>query len=80
MITEVDLICFECGRRPSEIEEYVAMAAEQTREIGRTVTPEKYVMREEGTLNRENGHFACDTCYIKIGMPAEPAPARWVAP
>jgi hypothetical protein len=28
-----------------------------------------YVRREEGTFNRENGHFLCDRCYISHGMP-----------
>jgi hypothetical protein len=42
------------------------------------MTPEQYVSAEEGTLNRENGHFACTTCYIKMGMPS--SPRGWKAP
>lgn len=40
-----------------------------------TPTPEdriNYVIREEGTYNTENGHFLCDKCYIKYGMPSSP--------
>lgn len=33
----------------------------------------------EGTYNKENGHFACTECYIKIGMPSAPWPG-WKAP
>jgi hypothetical protein len=39
---------------------------------------ENYIITEEGTYNPLNGHFACDTCYIKIGMPS--GPAGWRCP
>jgi predicted alternative tryptophan synthase beta-subunit len=42
------------------------------------VTPERYVACEEGTFNCNNGHFACTTCYVKMGMPS--SPRGWVAP
>lgn len=35
-------------------------------------TREEYVIQEEGTYNPENGHFLCDSCYIKAGMPSSP--------
>jgi hypothetical protein len=40
-----------------------------------TISPQKreiYVIQEEGTYNKTNGHFLCDTCYIKAGMPTKP--------
>ena len=66
--------CFGCLRTPAELPEVVAIAADEG------VTPDEWVRTEEGTFNRENGHFACDECYVAIGMPSLPAPARWIAP
>lgn len=63
-ITEADLRCIGCERKPSEISEYSAASTGE-----RDITPEHYVWLEEGTLNRENGHFRCTECYIKAGMP-----------
>lgn len=37
----------------------------------------EYVLEEEGALNPENNHFACDECYIRLGMPT--TPWGWVA-
>lgn len=31
-------------------------------------------VREDGTYNRDNGHFWCDRCYIRAGMPLGVAP------
>jgi hypothetical protein len=42
------------------------------------LTPDRYVQAEEGTLNPQNGHFLCTSCYIEAGMPS--SPAGWVAP
>lgn len=39
---------------------------------------EQYVKDEEGTLNRVNGHFLCDGCYIKAGTPS--SPEGWKCP
>lgn len=33
-----------------------------------------YVRAEDGTYNRENGHFLCDKCYLRAGMPLGVAP------
>jgi len=67
--------CPYCNRTPAEIAEYVDPA----KDIG--LTPDDYVRQNEGTYNEKNGHFACTTCYIKIGMPANPYPMKnWVAP
>jgi hypothetical protein len=41
-------------------------------------TRARYVATNEGTYNRVNGHFLCDTCYIKAGMPT--SPLGWVCP
>jgi hypothetical protein len=67
-----DLLCVGCGKTPSELSEYVGAAS------GANITPGDYVWQEEGTLNRENGHFLCTSCYIKAGMPS--SPRGWVAP
>lgn len=65
-------ICIGCERTPEEIgyDEYL--------EEGETAT--EYVIREEGTLNPVNYHFACDACYMRMGMPVGPNGNRWVAP
>lgn len=55
-----------CGRRPDQIYEY---------DPGMTDTglsPDEYVWRNEGTLNRKTGLFYCTKCYIKQGQPALP--------
>jgi hypothetical protein len=67
------LVCIGCGKTPSELPEYVDAARVEG------MSPELYVWEEEGTLNRENGHFACDSCYIKMGQPSR-RDGRWVAP
>jgi hypothetical protein len=79
VIGESDLICFNCHRRPGQIEEYVDAAAEASEWNDRVVTPAEYVMQEEGTLNKFNGHFACTECYIRLGSPSAPPPG-WKAP
>lgn len=68
----MDIRCIGCNKKPHEIEEYVEAAADED------TTPEQYVSSEEGTFNRENGHFACTSCYILMGMPS--SPRGWVAP
>jgi hypothetical protein len=69
------LTCVGCLRSPANIPSIAMAAAEDG------YSPDDWVWREEGTLNRENGHFLCDLCYIAWGMPANPSPGpRWVAP
>lgn len=63
MTRQKELYCRECRKRPSEIEEYIE-AAEDFR-----LTPDEYVMQEEGTYNPGSGLFWCTDCYSKIGMP-----------
>jgi hypothetical protein len=64
--------CAYCGRTPDQIPTYVVCAEESD------MTPWAYVKQEEGTYNHDNGHFACDDCYVEIGMPS--SPTGWVAP
>lgn len=74
----VDVRCIGCGKKPEELGEY----SRAVLDYPTSWTPTDYVRRQEGTYNRANGHFACDLCYISMGMPAEPAGSgrRWVAP
>lgn len=73
MTNRPPLRCSGCHRIPDNIPIYVQLAKEE----GMTDADE-YVWREEGTLNRTNGHFLCDECYIKAGQPS--STAGWKAP
>ena len=75
---DIDLLCVGCGKTPSELDEYVGAASEEATGVVGGMTPDDYVWEEEGTLNRENGHFLCTNCYIKAGMPS--SPRGWYAP
>lgn len=55
--------CISCGKKPSEISEYISAAKSEN------TSPEKYVLENEGTFNRRTGKFYCTSCYIKAGMP-----------
>lgn len=66
------LICIGCSKAPSELDEYVGWAEFEG------MTADDYCWEEEGTLNRENGHFLCTGCYVKAGMPS--SPRGWQAP
>lgn len=59
--------CIECGLSPDELSCYKPYL-----EDGETATD--YVKSEEGTYNVDNGHFWCDDCYVKLGMPLGVAP------
>lgn len=65
-------LCVGCNKHPDEIEEYTDP------EVIGDDTPDDYVRAEEGTYNRENGHFLCTDCYVQAGMPS--SPRGWVAP
>lgn len=67
-----DVRCQGCQRHPTEISMYVMMAQDEE------VTPEEYVIENEGTFNRLNGHFLCDMCYIKAGSPS--SSSGWKCP
>lgn len=75
MITHEDLICVGCGKHPNDLAEYREAAAGEPEDYKSAAD---YVMREEGTLNRQNGHFLCTPCYEKAGQPS--SPRGWVAP
>lgn len=64
-------VCVGCNKKPAELPCYTAML-----EPGEDAAA--YVIMEEGTYNPINGHFLCDECYIKAGMPT--APGGWRAP
>lgn len=65
-VRELELHCGLCCRVPATIPGISDYAAREG------LTPDEYVWREEGTLNRDTGQFACDACYIKLGMPSGP--------
>lgn len=61
--------CIGCRLHPDQLDEYVEMAKEEGYRH-----PSQFVRRNEGTYNRENGHFYCTTCYIQAGQPLGVAP------
>lgn len=63
-----------CERQPAEIFEYQTSAEDYN------LTPDEYVRQQEGTFNRENGHFLCTSCYIKHGQSVGEKGRRWVCP
>jgi len=74
-----DPICIGCARRPFEISDYTYALMDSEEDTPPTVEEVKeYVVQEEGTFNRANGHFLCDECYIKNGMPS--SDRGWVCP
>lgn len=71
-IADGESYCFRCGRPANSFSEYRVLAQDQS------YTAHEYVLHEEGTYNPATNRFACDGCYIAIGMPA--APGGWRAP
>lgn len=65
-------VCVRCGKRPNELQEYISAAGEYN------MTPDAYVMEQEGTFNPTNGHFVCTPCYVAIGCPTRSG--GWKAP
>lgn len=55
--------CKCCGKTPNQLSEYVDIAKEEN------MTPDEYVIQEEGTYNNQTGLFYCTSCYVKVGMP-----------
>lgn len=62
-------LCANCNKSPEELTEYAMLAEDEGYD-----TATEACIREEGTYNRENGHFWCTGCYILIGMPLGLAP------
>ena len=58
-----EMHCAYCMKKPEEITEYITAAKSDG------VTPRQYVILNEGTYNRNTGHFYCTDCYVKLGMP-----------
>lgn len=74
-IADGEPYCFRCGKPASSFSEYSdSWIDSQTSFTSRA----DYVRQEEGTYNPETNRFACDVCYIAIGMPT--GPYGWVAP
>ena len=73
VLTSDDVVCVRCRLKPAQLSEYVSAAIEWDYK-----TAAEYVIGEEGTFNKDNGHFLCTPCYIKADCPT--APNGWVAP
>jgi hypothetical protein len=65
--------CLGCGLDPNDDPYLRDMAKAEGIEDAR-----EFVRKLEGTYNSSNGHFLCDECYIKAGMPS--SPTGWIAP
>ena len=55
--------CAICKKTPDAISIYVQYAEENG------MSPDDYVLLNEGTFNYRNNLFYCDQCYVLIGMP-----------
>lgn len=67
-----EISCGKCGQEPAQNSLIASLATEEG------ITPDEYIWQEEGTLNRETGKYACDSCYIAMGMPT--TPQGWTFP
>lgn len=72
-IADGEPYCFRCGKPASSFSEYEIGAESEG-----LANAWQYVLQEEGTYNDDTNRFACDACYIALGMPA--APGGWRAP
>lgn len=75
-IADGEPYCFRCGKPASSFSDYDMYVSEG--EDGGPATRADAVRNEEGTYNPDTNRFACDACYIAIGMPT--APEGWKAP
>ena len=69
-----EMVCQGCHKTPLELDEYRDLLRDDEGYLPEP-TDEQVLQAawdEEGTLNRENGHFLCNMCYIKAGMPSSP--------
>jgi hypothetical protein len=74
-----------CERLAEDMEYLDTFWADSQEELD-SVPPEeyshhraKYIRMNDGTFNKENGHFLCDSCYVKAGMPTGPY-GWWICP
>lgn len=77
-IADGEPYCFRCGKPASSFSEYWECS-----EDNRKNDAADYVREEEGTYNPATNRFACDACYIAIGMPVEETGSHnygWKAP
>ena len=65
-IADGEPYCFRCGKPASSFEAYDVHIDPYE---GAPKTRAEAVRVEEGTYNAESNRFACDACYIAIGMP-----------
>lgn len=86
------MVCSGCGKTPLQINEYELEAMfeyndnrddsdpswEHLSQEEREEKTLRWTWYNEGTMNWENGHFACTECYIKMGMPS--SRLGWKAP
>lgn len=75
-IADGEPYCFRCGKPASSFREYRIMAADGFGNEDAAT----YVREDEGTYNPETNRFACDECYIAIGMPSTNTIEGWKAP
>lgn len=75
-----EMVCQGCKKTPLELSEYKELLMDDEGYFP-DPTPEMILdvaWNEEGTMNRENGHFLCNECYIKAGCPS--SPTGWKCP
>jgi len=77
MARKMNPICIGCNRTPEEIDEYIE-AAQDDWGVRPGMTPSEYVIEEDATYNSATSHFACTSCYIRMGMPS--SKEGWKAP
>lgn len=74
-----EMVCQGCGKGPLELGgeyRHPIMDDEDNTPTDQEVLD--FCWSEEGTMNYENGHFLCNACYIKAGMPS--SPTGWKCP
>lgn len=67
-------MCVGCGKAAADIQEYKDMCDPESPGYEGYKDADEAVRHNEGTWNRENNHFWCTSCYIKVGMPNGVAP------
>lgn len=55
----MNIKCLKCNKKPNEIVEYVQLAKEEN------ITPEQFVIKNEGTFNKETGYFCAHNVILK---------------